>query len=78
MLFRSGWKFGWLAALATTICLPLLGYVAVRFFEEMEKTLGATRALLFFFTRGYFAKRLLAERRAIRDEILALGEAQKK
>ena len=74
----SGWKFGWLAALATTICLPLLGYVAMRFFEELEKTLGAARALLFFFTRGYFAKRLLAERRAIRDEILALGEAQKK
>ena len=74
----SGWKFGWLIALITTICLPLLGYVAMRFFEEMEKTLGAARALLFFFTRGYFAKRLLAERRAIRDEILALGEAQKK
>ena len=74
----SGWKFGWLMALLTTICLPLLGYVAMRFFEELEKTLGAARALLFFFTRGYFVKRLLAERRAIRDEILALGEAQKK
>ena len=68
------WKFGWLVALLTVLCLPLLGYVAMRFAEEFDRASGAAKAMLFFVTRRYFAKRLLAERRAIRNEILALNE----
>jgi hypothetical protein len=68
------WQFGWLVAVVALFCLPLLGYVAVRFAEEFDRAAGAAKAILFFVTREYFAKRLLAERRAIRDEILALNE----
>jgi 1-acyl-sn-glycerol-3-phosphate acyltransferase len=68
------WQGGWVVALLAVICLPFLGYVAIRFAEEFDRALGAAKAILFFVTRGYFAKRLLAERRAIRNEILALNE----
>jgi glycerol-3-phosphate O-acyltransferase / dihydroxyacetone phosphate acyltransferase len=68
------WKFGWLTAGFALLCLPLLGYIAMRFAEEFDRASGAAKAMLFFVTRRYFAKRLLAERRAIRDEILALNE----
>jgi hypothetical protein len=70
----SGWLAGWLVGLVVLFCLPLLGYLAILFSEHLDETFGATKALLFFFTRSYFAKRLLAERTAIRNEILALNE----
>jgi glycerol-3-phosphate O-acyltransferase/dihydroxyacetone phosphate acyltransferase len=65
---------GWLAALGTLIVLPLTGYVAMRFLEESDKFLGGLRALAFFLVRRRFFVRLLAERRAIKTEILSLGE----
>lgn len=68
------WQYGWLVALAALVCLPLLGFVAVRFAEDFDETLGATKAIVVFIRRGYYAKRLLAERKAIRSEILALNE----
>ncbi|HEX4946059.1 MAG TPA: lysophospholipid acyltransferase family protein [Blastocatellia bacterium] len=68
------WYFGWAGALVALFCLPLLGYLAMRFAEEFDRASGAAKAMLFFVTRGYFAKRLLAERRAIQGEILALNE----
>lgn len=66
---------GWLAALAILVILPLTGYLAIRFLEESDKFLGGLRALAFFLVRRRFFMRLLAERRAIKAEILALGEA---
>ena len=68
------WQFGWIVALALLVCLPLLGLVAVRFSEDFDQALGATKAMSVFIRRGYYAKRLLAERKAIRDEILALNK----
>ncbi len=65
---------GWLVALVTLIVLPLTGYVAMRFLEESDKFLGGLRALAFFLVRRRFFVRLLAERRAIKTEILSLGE----
>ena len=62
------------AALATLLLMPLLGYLAVRFFEEFDKSIGGLRALAFFLMRRRFFVRLLAERKAIHREILALGE----
>src|SRR6266446_144769 len=61
-------------ALATLFLMPLLGYLAVRFFEEFDKSIGGLRALAFFLMRRRFFVRLLAERKAIHREILALGE----
>ena len=65
---------GWLVALLALIVLPVTGYLAMRFLEESDKFLGGLRALAFFLVRRRFFVRLLAERRAIKAEILALGE----
>lgn len=66
----EGWKFALLAVLA----IPLAGYLAIIFFEGFDKFLGGLRALAFFLVRRRFFVRLLAERKAIRSEILALGK----
>jgi 1-acyl-sn-glycerol-3-phosphate acyltransferase len=69
------YKFeSWKIALIATVGIPLAGYLAIRFFEEFDKFLGGLRALAFFLVRRRFFVRLLAERKAIRSEILALGE----
>lgn len=65
---------GWELALTALIVLPFAGYVAIRFFEGLDSFLGGLRALVFFLMRRRFFVRLLAERKAIRNEILALGE----
>src|SRR6266498_428504 len=72
--FTAYERLGWLAALFALLLLPGSGYVAIRFFEELDKFLGGLRALAFFLTRRRFFVRLLAERNAIRGEILALGD----
>jgi len=64
----------WELALTALLFIPLLGYLAVRFFEEFDKSIGGLRALAFFVMRRRFFVRLLAERKAIHREILALGE----
>ena len=65
---------GWLAMLVSLVAMPFTGYVAMRFLEESDKFIGGLRALAFFLVRRRFFVRLLAERRAIKAEILALGE----
>jgi 1-acyl-sn-glycerol-3-phosphate acyltransferase len=65
---------GWELSLAAAIVFPLAGYLAIRFFEGLDSFLGGLRALVFFLMRRRFFVRLLAERKAIRNEILALGE----
>jgi hypothetical protein len=67
---EQGWKF----LLAAIVVIPLAGYLAIRFFEGFDSFLGGLRALVFFLMRRRFFVRLLAERKAIRSEILALGE----
>ncbi|HXD34103.1 MAG TPA: lysophospholipid acyltransferase family protein [Pyrinomonadaceae bacterium] len=69
-----GYAFaGWWAVLVILPLLPLCGYVAMRFLEAWEASLGGLRALTFFLMRRRFFVRMLAERRAIKAEILALG-----
>jgi glycerol-3-phosphate O-acyltransferase/dihydroxyacetone phosphate acyltransferase len=63
---------GWWGVLLT-FPLPFAGYVAMRFLEEWDASIGGLRALTFFLMRRRFFVRLLAERRAIKAEILALG-----
>lgn len=64
---------GFGAALAFLVA-PGLGYLAIIFFEEIDRFLGGLRALSFFLMKRRFYVRLLAERKAIRNEILALGD----
>jgi hypothetical protein len=60
--------------MVAVILIPAAGYLAIRFFEGFDSFLGGLRALTFFLVRRRFFVRLLAERKAIRSEILALGE----
>lgn len=64
----------WQWALLTLVLLPACGYVAILFFEGIDTFFGGLRALVFFLMRRRFFVRLLAERKAIRNEILALGD----
>jgi hypothetical protein len=69
------YKFqGWELCLVVSMAIPLAGYLAIRFFEGFDSFMGGLRALVFFLMRRRFFVRLLAERKAIRNEILALGE----
>jgi len=66
--------FGWIVAVLTLVVIPFSGYVAIVFFEELDKSIAGVRVLMFFLVRRRFFVRLLAERNAIRDEIIALGK----
>jgi glycerol-3-phosphate O-acyltransferase/dihydroxyacetone phosphate acyltransferase len=63
----------WVGA-GTLILTPLCGFVAVRFFEEIDRFFGSFIALALFVRRRRSFVRLLAERAAIHREILALGD----
>jgi 1-acyl-sn-glycerol-3-phosphate acyltransferase len=65
---------GWWGVLAALACGPLTGYVALRTREEFDRFRAGTRAALFFLRERSFFRSLLEERRAIRREILALGD----
>jgi 1-acyl-sn-glycerol-3-phosphate acyltransferase len=67
------WRFDWRWSVAALILVPLSGYAAVRFWEELDRFVAGARALAFFTTRRWFFKKLLVERRAIHEEILSLG-----
>jgi len=54
---------------------PLTAYAALVFFERLDRIVGGTRALSLFVFRRWAFLRLLAERHAIRAEIVALGRA---
>jgi 1-acyl-sn-glycerol-3-phosphate acyltransferase len=68
------WLFGWWAALAALLVIPVFGYLAIIFFEELDKSIAGIRVLTFFLVRRRFFVRLLAERKAIRNEIVSLGK----
>jgi 1-acyl-sn-glycerol-3-phosphate acyltransferase len=69
----GGYFVGWWLALAVLALVPLTGWAAVRFFEKLDQFVGSCRAVIYFVTRRWYFVRLLAERQAIREEILSLG-----
>jgi glycerol-3-phosphate O-acyltransferase / dihydroxyacetone phosphate acyltransferase len=66
--------FGWVFAVLALVVIPFCGYVAIVFFEELDKSIAGVRVLTFFLVSRRFFVRLLAERNAIRNEIIALGK----
>ncbi|PYO41263.1 MAG: hypothetical protein DMD33_14390 [Gemmatimonadetes bacterium] len=52
---------------------PLLAYAALVFFERLDRIIGGARALGLFAFRRWAFLRLLAERKGIQEDILALG-----
>ncbi|HEX6087501.1 MAG TPA: 1-acyl-sn-glycerol-3-phosphate acyltransferase, partial [Thermoanaerobaculia bacterium] len=64
-----GMRFGWLAGVATGLALPFLGYIALIVAEDADSIIGDLRALGYRMFRRYGYERLVAQRRAIRDEI---------
>jgi glycerol-3-phosphate O-acyltransferase/dihydroxyacetone phosphate acyltransferase len=66
--------FDWLVALLPLVVIPFCGYAAILFYEELDKSIAGLRVLTFFLVERRFFVRLLAERNAIRDEIIALGK----
>ena len=65
---------GWWGGLAAFTLAPAAGYVALRTREEFGRFAAGTRAALFFVRERSFFRQLLEERRAIRRELLALGD----
>ncbi|MCM3901336.1 MAG: lysophospholipid acyltransferase family protein [Pyrinomonadaceae bacterium] len=69
------YKFlGGIFVVVALLVVPAAGYAAIRFSEELDRFFGGIRALAFFLRRRRFFVRLIAERNAIRNEILALGD----
>lgn len=69
------WRLaGFWIGMAALVLTPLCGYIAVWFFEEIDRFFGSFVALRLFVTRRRSFVRLLAERAAIHREILALRD----
>jgi glycerol-3-phosphate O-acyltransferase/dihydroxyacetone phosphate acyltransferase len=69
-----GLRFGFAYGVAAALVLPLLGYIALRFFEQLDDVIGRTRSLTWRIARRSAFERLLRTRAALRDEIVALAE----
>jgi hypothetical protein len=61
------------AALVAVLLVPVSGYVALRARESLDLLIGRARALLSALSGAYAARRLVAERRAIREQIIAIA-----
>jgi len=63
-----GLRFGWIAGVVTALVLPFIAYVALIVFEDIDDVIGDLRAMV------HPRDALLARRRAIREEIVAIEE----
>jgi len=71
----AGLLLHWPAALAALALAPACAYAALLFWERVDRLIAGARSLgLFLFRRRGWA-RLCAEREAIRQEIIAVGDA---
>src|SRR6185436_21137633 len=78
LIALASWRLsGGLTAVVSVIIVSLCGYGAVRYFEEIDRFYGSFAALALFVLKRRFFVRMLAERSAIRQEIIALGEDER-
>lgn len=66
--------FRWRVAAAFLVALPFIALATLWFWETMDVASGRLRALLQLAFRRYSYRRLLAQRRAIREEIAAIAQ----
>lgn len=66
--------FGLIASVLALVVIPVCGYLAIVFFEQLDRSLAGVRVLMFFLMKRRFFVRLLAERKAIKNEIISLGK----
>lgn len=67
------WRFGLAFGVVTAILLPLVGYIALRFFEQLDDVIGRARALTWRVARRQAFARLMRMREELRDEVVALA-----
>jgi glycerol-3-phosphate O-acyltransferase / dihydroxyacetone phosphate acyltransferase len=67
------WRFGWVPGVVSALLLPLIGYVALQFFEQLDDVIGRTRALTWRVARRTAFARLMRTRHELREEIVALA-----
>ncbi len=68
-----GARWGTVPGVIAGVAAPVTGYAALEFVERLDWLLGGARGLLLALTGKRRFLRLVAERNAIRDELLALG-----
>jgi glycerol-3-phosphate O-acyltransferase / dihydroxyacetone phosphate acyltransferase len=69
----AGVFFGSRGALAAAVLAPASGYAALRARESLDLLIGRGRALLSALSRSYATRRLIAQRRAIHEEIMEVA-----
>ena len=67
-------RFGFAASLAGLLGSPLLGWIALRFSEKLDRSVGQARAFFGLVFRRREIERLVETRRAIHSEIMELAE----
>jgi 1-acyl-sn-glycerol-3-phosphate acyltransferase len=68
------WRFGAAIGIVIALLLPFIGYIALRFFEQLDDVIGRTRALTWRAARRTAFARLMRTRQELREEIEALAE----
>lgn len=70
----AGWRWGPWWGLLTAVAAPVTGWIALATRERLDRFAGRARGVMLALTGPRRFLRLQAERRAIRDEVFALGE----
>lgn len=70
-----GWRFGWVAGVASALVLPVLSYVALRVVEAGDEVIGDLRAVSHRMFRRHGHAHLSRQRHAIRDEMIEVWRA---
>jgi hypothetical protein len=68
-----GFNFGALAGLGALVLAPISGYFALLFFERLDDLRASVKAVAVSRFRRWGYLRLVAERTAIREEIMTLA-----
>ncbi|MGH7624772.1 MAG: 1-acyl-sn-glycerol-3-phosphate acyltransferase [Gemmatimonadaceae bacterium] len=71
-----GERFGAVWGALAFVAAPCTGWIALRFLERLNRVIGGSRAMALLLSRPMAFRRLLAERRRIREEIMALATEQ--